>query len=43
VWGNFAELGLEEQTKMLNLNINTVIELTYFLLPACASKSKLLY
>ncbi len=33
VWGNFEELGLEEQIKMLNLNINTLVELTYFLLP----------
>jgi len=34
MWGNFEELDLEEQMKMLNLNINTLVELTYFLQPA---------
>jgi uncharacterized protein len=33
VWGNFEELDLQEQIKMLNLNINALVELTYFLLP----------
>ncbi|TWI97573.1 hypothetical protein JN11_03393 [Mucilaginibacter frigoritolerans] len=32
-WGNFENVGLEEQIKMLNLNINALVELTYFLLP----------
>ncbi len=32
-WGNFEELDLQEQIKMLNLNINALVELTYFLLP----------
>jgi short-subunit dehydrogenase len=34
VWGSFEELDLQEQIKMLNLNINALVELTYLLLPA---------
>jgi uncharacterized protein len=32
-WGHFEELDLPEQIKMLNLNINALVELTYILLP----------
>jgi len=32
-WGNFKDLDLKEQMKMLHLNMNTMVELTYFLLP----------
>jgi uncharacterized protein len=40
VWGNFAELDMEEQIKMLNLNINTLVELTYFLLPVLKKENQ---
>jgi uncharacterized protein len=41
-WGNFEELELEGQMKMLNLNINAMVELTHFSLPAL-SKQKQAY
>jgi len=33
LWGNFEESDVGKQLNMLQLNINTVIELTYYLLP----------
>lgn len=33
LWGKFEELELKEQINMLQLNINTVVELTYQMLP----------
>ena len=34
LWGNFETLNLTEQLNMLNLNLTTVVKLTYLLLPA---------
>jgi short-subunit dehydrogenase len=39
-WGNFEELELEGQMKMLNLNINAMVELTHFLLPALSKQEE---
>jgi short-subunit dehydrogenase len=33
LWGSFADLPLSDQMNMLQLNINTVVELSYHLLP----------
>jgi short-subunit dehydrogenase len=33
LWGNFAELDYTEQAKMLQLNVNRVVELSHLLLP----------
>lgn len=33
LWGNFEESDLQQQLNMLQLNINAVVELTYYLLP----------
>lgn len=33
LWGRFEDVDLDRQINMLKLNINTVIELTYYLLP----------
>ena len=33
LWGNFEENDISQQLNMLQLNINAVIELTYYLLP----------
>lgn len=33
VWGKFETINLEEQLNMLQLNMNTVVELTHYLLP----------
>jgi len=33
LWGNFEEGAIKQQLNMLQLNINAVIELTYYLLP----------
>ena len=33
LWGNFEESNIQEQLNMIRLNINAVIELTYYLLP----------
>jgi short-subunit dehydrogenase len=33
LWGKFEDLGLAEQLNMLKLNMNTLVELTYYLLP----------
>jgi hypothetical protein len=40
LWGNFEKLDLEAQTNMLQLNINTVVELTYLLLPLLRQQEK---
>lgn len=40
VWGNFESLALDEQIKMLNLNINALVELTYLLLPLLRAQNK---
>ena len=33
LWGNFDEVDIQQQLNMLQLNINAVVELTYYLLP----------
>ena len=33
VWGNFENIVLEEQLNMMQLNMNTVVELTHYMLP----------
>jgi len=33
IWGNFEENSIESQLNMLKVNINAVLELTYYLLP----------
>ncbi|WP_259068062.1 SDR family NAD(P)-dependent oxidoreductase [Mucilaginibacter sp. X4EP1] len=40
VWGNFESLILDEQIKMLNLNINALVALTYLLLPLLREQNK---
>jgi len=39
LWGPFENLELDQQLNMLQLNINTVIELTFFLLPLLKKES----
>jgi uncharacterized protein len=40
LWGHFDQLGLADQMNMLNLNINAVVELTHYLLPALKSQQQ---
>ncbi|WP_295673881.1 SDR family oxidoreductase [uncultured Mucilaginibacter sp.] len=40
LWGHFDQLGLPEQMNMLNLNINAVVELTHYLLPALKTQKQ---
>lgn len=39
VWGDFENIVLDEQLNMLSLNINTVVELTHYLLPILKQQS----
>lgn len=40
LWGKFESLSLQDQLNMLHLNINTVVELTYLLLPLLKQQKK---
>lgn len=40
VWGEFEDIGLDEQLNMLQLNISTVVELTHYLLPLLKEQSQ---
>lgn len=40
LWGNFHELSLEDQNNMLQLNVGTLINLTYLMIPFLQKESK---
>ncbi|RKR80412.1 hypothetical protein BDD43_0518 [Mucilaginibacter gracilis] len=40
LWGDFAELALAEQLNMLQVNLNSVVELTYHLLPLLKNQER---
>lgn len=40
LWGNFEMLSIDDQINMLQLNINTVVELTHHLLPLLKQQNK---
>jgi short-subunit dehydrogenase len=40
LWGNFDELDLEAQIAMIQVNINAVVALSYYLLPALKSRKQ---
>lgn len=40
LWGNFHELTLNEQNNMLQLNVTTLINLTYLMIPILQQESK---
>ncbi|MDR3693534.1 SDR family oxidoreductase [Mucilaginibacter sp.] len=40
LWGHFSQTGLSGQMNMLNLNINAVVELTHYLLPALKAQQQ---
>lgn len=40
LWGNFHELALEDQNNMLQLNVFTLVNLTYLMIPVLTLQSK---
>ena len=40
VWGNFENIALDEQLNMMQLNMNTVVEFTHYMLPILKKQKK---
>lgn len=40
VWGDFGDLDLDEQLNMIQLNVNTLVELSYHIIPKLKKHSK---
>jgi len=43
LWGRFDQLTLAEQQNMMQLNVTSLVELTYFILPILKKEKKIFY